>query len=150
MPSLQIRDMPEDIYAAYKKCCAQDDRSMSQQTLRLIKIYLATKGFIDGTEVDKDDAPRSDAIACRISTPTATATLPRTGEAAWRDSIHNPMVDIIGREERIAKRKALFKRIDELNLGDIKLPPGYSSSADLIREDRDNDLGRSWVKEALA
>ncbi len=150
MPSLQIRDMPEDIYAAYKKCCAQDDRSMSQQTLRLIKIYLATKGYIDGDEVDDGEKLHNETIACRMPSATITSTVPRTGEAAWRDSIHNPMADIIGREERIAKRKALFKYIDEQDFGSLELPPGYESIADLVREDRDNDHGHDRLWEEVA
>lgn len=60
------------------------------------------------------------------------------------------MADEIGREERIAKRKALFKRIDERGLNKIKLPDKYSSIAEMIREDRDNDHGHNWMMESLA
>lgn len=150
MPSLQIRDVPEDIYAAYKKCCAQDDRSMSQQTLRLIKTYLAAKGCIEGSDASADGDACDHAEACRISTPTLTQDPSRISGSHWGNSVYNPMADIIGREERIAKRKALFEHIDQQDFGPLKLPPGYESIADLIREDRDTDHGHDRLWKELA
>ena len=140
MPALQIRDVPESIYAQYKQRCAEEDRSMAQQTLRLIKMYLAS--------TTSEVTAHTEAFPTATSTCMAQANM--TAQSPWSESIYNPMADIIGREERIAKRKALFKRIDEQDFGSIEPPPGYSSFAEMIREDRENDLGRTWVKELLS
>lgn len=118
MPALQIRDVPEEIYNQYKRRCAEEDRSMAQQTLRLIKKYLA------------NEEPFAESV----------------GSHKLR---YIPFEDEIGREERIAKRKALFERIDKLKLNEMKLPDGYESAADMIREDRDNDYGRTWFNDFI-
>jgi DNA phosphorothioation-dependent restriction protein DptG len=43
MANLQIKGIDEDIYAEIKKLAAAENRSVSQQTLFLIKDYLAKK-----------------------------------------------------------------------------------------------------------
>lgn len=145
MPALQIRDVPEDIYNEYKRRCAAEDRSIAQQTLRLIKMYLESNAP-DAAALGAfgELAPRAD--ACRMATPTYTVRPTADAQSPWGDSIYSPMADIIGREERIAKRKALFERIDQSEWNFKDLPDAVA----LIREDRDNDHEHvySWEETA--
>lgn len=145
MPALQIRDVPEDIYNEYKRRCAAEDRSMAQQTLRLIKAYLANNAP-DGAALVAFGELASRADACHMAAPTYTVRPTAAARSPWNDSIYSPMADIIGREERIAKRKALFERIDRSEWNFKDLPDAVA----LIREDRDNDHGRlySWEENA--
>jgi plasmid stability protein len=43
MPALQIKDCPQPVYDALKFSAAEDDRSMAQQALHIIKAYLAAR-----------------------------------------------------------------------------------------------------------
>ena len=139
MPALQSRDVPEDIYSAYKKRCTQEDRSMSQHTLRLIKMYLAMRDADAPSEVG-NNRESDRAAACRMASCAVASAPAHENETLWCNSIYNPMADIIGREERIARRKALFKHIDEQDWAS-RLPQNLPSAAELIREDRDSDHG---------
>ena len=40
MPALQVKDCPADIYEQLRACAAQENRSISQQTLVILKEYL--------------------------------------------------------------------------------------------------------------
>lgn len=40
MPALQVRDFPDDLYAELKRCAAEEDRSISQQTVHILREYL--------------------------------------------------------------------------------------------------------------
>lgn len=145
MPALQIRDVPDDIYNEYKRRCAAEDRSMAQQTLRLIKMYLASNTS-DAAALGAagELAPRDD--ACRMASRTCSLRPTAAAQSPWGDSIYSPMADFIGREERIAKRKALFERIDQSEWNFKDLPDAVA----LIREDRDNDHEHvySWEETA--
>lgn len=145
MPALQIRDVPEDIYNEYKQRCAAEDRSMAQQTLRLIKMYLANNTS-DDLNLGALGKLASRADACSMATSTCTVCPTVAMQSPWDDSIYNPMADIIGREERIAKRKALFERINRSEWNFRDLPDAVA----LIREDRDNDHGRLHSLEETA
>lgn len=41
MPALQIKDCPADVYEQLRACAAEQNRSISQQTLTIIQEYLA-------------------------------------------------------------------------------------------------------------
>lgn len=44
MPSLQIKDCPQGVYDDLKLCALQEDRSMAQQALHIIREYLKAYG----------------------------------------------------------------------------------------------------------
>ena len=44
MPSLQIKDCPQEVYDDLKLCALQEDRSMAQQALHIIREYLRAYG----------------------------------------------------------------------------------------------------------
>lgn len=41
MPALQVKDFPSDVYDDLRQCAAQEDRSISQQTIHILRRYLA-------------------------------------------------------------------------------------------------------------
>ena len=40
MPALQIKDCPENVYERLRVCAAEENRSISQQTLTILEEYL--------------------------------------------------------------------------------------------------------------
>ena len=50
MPALQVRDFPDDLYAELKNCAAEEDRSISQQTVHIVREYLSARKRL-GTDV---------------------------------------------------------------------------------------------------
>ena len=40
MPSLQVRDLPESLYEELRRCAVEQDRSISQQTVHLLRASL--------------------------------------------------------------------------------------------------------------
>ena len=49
MANLQIKGMDDDLYAQLKSLAASENRSISQQILFLLKLYLARKHLLQGT-----------------------------------------------------------------------------------------------------
>lgn len=41
MPALQVKDFPPDVYDDLRECANREDRSISQQTVHILKRYLA-------------------------------------------------------------------------------------------------------------
>ena len=48
MANLQIKGMDDDLYAQLKSLAASENRSISQQILFLLKLYLARKHHLQG------------------------------------------------------------------------------------------------------
>jgi hypothetical protein len=48
MANLQIKGMDDDLYAQLKSLAANENRSISQQILFLLKLYLARKHQLQG------------------------------------------------------------------------------------------------------
>lgn len=113
MPALQVRDLPEDVYAGLKERAAREHRSLSQQTIVGLREYL---------QMDPEGVKTAVLESRKVSYEDALA--------GWR----HPSDET--REERAARKKKLFEEIDKLPKFD--LPPGYSSVAEMIREDRDS------------
>lgn len=114
MPALQVRDLPQDIYDDLKAQAEREHRSLSQQTVVLLQAALH-----DGDEMPHVAAPAGER---KVSYQDALA--------GWQyppDETH---------AERIARRKRLFARFEEVPAFD--LPDEYASVADMIREDRDS------------
>lgn len=122
MPALQVRDFPSDLYERVKESARQERRSLAQQATVLIRRGLAAQAVSvaseGGTWSEECSEPRGRGVAAGY-----------------------PRVDLLcHRERRIAKRKELFRAIDETNKGAKK---GRRRLADaeivaMIREDRDH------------
>ena len=52
MPALQVRDFPDDLYAELKNCAAEEDRSISQQTVHIARIPECSKAVRHRCGVD--------------------------------------------------------------------------------------------------
>lgn len=50
MPALQIKDCPQDVYDRLKQCAAEEDRSMTQQALHIIRKFLDMRAVQNGYE----------------------------------------------------------------------------------------------------
>lgn len=50
MANLQIKGMDDDLYAQLKSLAASENRSISQQVLYVLKLYLARKHQLHGTK----------------------------------------------------------------------------------------------------
>ena len=50
MANLQIKGMDDDLYAQLKSLAVSENRSISQQVLYLLKLYLAKKHQLQGTK----------------------------------------------------------------------------------------------------
>lgn len=114
MPALQVRDLPQDIYNDLKVQAEREHRSLSQQTVVLLQAALHS-----------GDAVQQPAVAAgerKVSHQDALA--------GWRYPSDETFA------ERIARRKRLFARFEEMPSFD--LPDEYESVADMIREDRDS------------
>ena len=48
MPALQVKDFPAELYEELRACAAAEDRSISQQTVRILREYLRAYRQIGG------------------------------------------------------------------------------------------------------
>lgn len=103
MPALQVKDFPSDVYDDLRECAAQEDRSIAQQTVHILKRYLALY--------------------------KAAAHTSGSPEAAVFNTIEDATA------ARIKQREEVLRQIAELP--PLELPPEYESTADLIRECRE-------------
>lgn len=86
MPALQVKDCPADVYERLRICAAENNRSISQQTLTIIQMFL-----------DNRDA---------------MSEAGRRPQTASRPSYAKAYDDT----DYIAKRKKTFERIEALGL----------------------------------
>ena len=96
MPALQVRDCPEPLYEELRLCAAEQDRSISQQTLYVLRRYLSWYRAVGRYEERQPEV---------LGAPFA--------EGKSRE----PRIIPLDREEqerqaRIRKRKALFAEIE--------------------------------------
>lgn len=106
MPALQIRDLPDALYEGLKARAKAEHRSLAQEATVAIERHLTV---IDGGRpMDIQPQPRS---------------------------IYN-LSDDEGREERIAKRKTLFAKIN--SEPKVEIPDDFPSPEEIIRELRDS------------
>lgn len=88
MPALQVRDFPEDLYEEFAACAKREHRSIAQQTIVAAETYLK---LVEGGLVNSENKPP-------IPSPQPTYGYVRETEEEI--------------QARIAKRKAIFARID--------------------------------------
>lgn len=106
MPALQVRDFPEDLYEALRKCAADQDRSISQQTVHVLRRFL--------------EAYRSGTAACDYDwAPQAPLSAHGAGTAE---------------QQRVAKRRALLAQLESLPC--YEGTPAMPDAATMVREMR--------------
>ena len=132
MPALQVRDFPDDLYAELKRCAAEEDRSISQQTVHILREYLKAykrlAGRSDWMVVPKTEAQTSDLGGGAHSSPK-------------RESYYCDTATEVERQARIEKRRKIFEEIEPGPSFD--LPEEYSDIAQMIRdmrEERDEQI----------
>ena len=115
MTALQVRDFPADLYEELRSCAREQDRSLSQQTVHILREYLQAYGQA------KDDAELTvRTAACRIG----DATDEGEGAAA----------------RRTERRRKTFEEIDALPV--FAVPEDFPEPAELVRDMREERDGR--------
>ena len=66
MPALQVKDCPADIYEDLRLCADQEDRSITQQTIHILRLYLNDRRNI---HVDKYSSRREFLAALKNRKP---------------------------------------------------------------------------------
>ena len=119
MPALQVKDFPADLYEELRACPTAEDRSISQQTVRIVREYLRAYRQIGGrtdwavVPVDREETRHGDRR--------------RTAEEE--------------RLDRIEHRKRVIERIDARPY--IEIPDDFPSAAEIVRqmrEERDDQI----------
>ena len=124
MPALQVKDFPQDLYDELKACAAKEDRSISQQTVHILRDYLRAY---------RQWANRSDWEVIPKNSESFSAYQDRTMTRCESEEAE--------RQARIEKRKKIFEKIEKASSFD--LPEEYSSEAELVhgmREERDAQI----------
>lgn len=119
MPALQVKDFPPDLYDELRVCAASDDRSISQQTVHILREYLQARRQLGG---------RVGWTVCPVEQGTATAGARRRAADEERQAC-------------IERRKKVFAAIDALPA--FEVPEGFPEPAELIRqmrEERDDQI----------
>lgn len=113
MPALQVKDFPDDLYIELKMCAQNEDRSVSQQTLHILRQYL--KAY-------RQLGDRTDWTVVPVERPAVVReTRAQTAEAE--------------RQERIEQRKKVFERIH--SLPKFNVPDDFPSPAEIVRQMRE-------------
>ena len=113
MPALQVKDFPSDLYDQLRECAAAQDRSISQQTVHVLREYLRAyrQGGGSASWVVRPVVERPDAV---LRTSDRTAETP---------------------EERAERRRKLFERID--TLPKFEVPDDFPEPAEIVRQMRE-------------
>ena len=124
MPTLQVRDIPQDLYDDLKARAAAEKRSITQET-----IVLLTTALRASEPGVRDAQPQLQ--------PYEEPPAPGTRKVSYEDALAGwqyPSDET--REERIARRKKLFEEIAKLPK--IDLPEGFPTPEEIVREMRDS------------
>ena len=116
MTALQVRDFPADLYEDLRSCAREQDRSLSQQTVHILREYLQAYG-----QAKEDAGLTVRTTACRIG----DAKDEGEGIAA----------------RRAERRRKAFEEIDALPA--FTVPEDFPEPAELVRdmrEERDGQL----------
>lgn len=119
VPALQVKEFPPDLYEELKVCAAAEDRSISQQTVRILRDYLRAYRQLGG---------RTDWAVVPVD----------------RSELDRPSRRQTAEEERLARiehRKKVFESIEALPA--FEVPDDFPSVAEIVRqmrEERDDQL----------
>lgn len=130
MPALQVKDFPPDLYEDLRACAAQQDRSISQQTVRILREYLRAYRQVGEratwearvVELPERQAPQD---------VSASAVMCLSGELAEAE----------GTGARMERRRKTLEKIR--SLPKIEVPSDFPDAAELVRcmrEERDARL----------
>lgn len=117
MPALQVKDFPVDLYEELRACAQAEDRSIAQQTTRILREYLREYRKVGG---------RVEFAVRPVDVTEAASASPRRAHRETEDEI----------AARIERRRRVFEHVHALPA--LKLPDDFPSAAELIREDRDH------------
>ena len=117
MPALQVKDFPVDLYEELRSCAQAEDRSIAQQTTRILREYLREYRKVGGR------------AGFAVRPVDVTEAAPAAPHRAHRESEEEVAA-------RIERRRRTFERID--TLPKFEVPDDFPSAAELIREDRDH------------
>ncbi len=127
MPALQVKDFPADLYDDLRACATDQDRSMSQQTVHILREYLQMYQQASG----------------RVGWVVRAAGLDASDGSAFpaRRTAEDE------RRGRIERRKRIFDEIE--NRSGSVIPEDFPSPAELVQQTREeldrknvSDLGR--------
>ena len=127
MPALQVKDFPEELYDELRACATAEDRSISQQTIHVLREYLRAYRELGGR----------------------TGWVVSAGEAAPARHGERQRIAEEERAARIERKRKVFERIHALPKFD--LPDDFPSAAEIVRqmrEERDDQVvpELSWVR----
>lgn len=112
MPALQVKDFPEDLYEELRACATEECRSVSQQTVYMLREYIRHREVFEAVKNAK------------WALPYVTDLLPESEE--------------MQRQARAERRRKVFERIRER--GPIEVPDDFPDTVELIREMREERM----------
>lgn len=107
MPALQVKDCPDDVYEGLRVCASEELRSLSQQTVFILREYLLN---LKSAQIAGGRPARS------------------SGLRSWEE-----VEDDAAR--RLKRRRATIERIKNREMPDV--PEGFPSPEDIVRAMRD-------------
>lgn len=108
MPALQVKDFPDDLYEELRECAVEECRSVSQQTIYVLREFLHYRKIYGSMRNALWAAP-------------LVADLLGDAEEAKRAS-------------RLTRRKRIMERIEAR--GTLEIPDGFANPAEMIRQMR--------------
>ncbi len=124
MTALQVKDFPADLYDDLRACAVASDRSISQQTVHIIREYLEAYSRKNG--LMDVGVPPSEHFGKLKYAPLSY----EQAQAKMRDRQ--------GAQERIEKRKRIFERID--SRPKFEVPDDFPSVVEIIHEGREERM----------
>lgn len=109
MPALQVKDFPDDLYEELRECAAEECRSVSQQTVYVLRQFLRWRKAYGSLE------------SALWAAPLVSDLLVDEEEAK--------------RAARLAKRRRILERIDKR--GTVAVSEDFPDPVELIRQMRD-------------
>lgn len=126
MPALQVRDFPDDLYAELKSCAAKEDRSISQQTVHILREYLKAYKRLAG---------RSDWMVVPKAETNVSGLGGGAHSSSKRESYYCDTATEAERQARIEKRRKIFEEIEAFQHPEI--PDDFPSPVELVRQGRE-------------
>lgn len=123
MPALQVKDCPQGVIDQLRLCAANEDRSMAQQTVHILKRYLRL--YQENRRADDPEA-------------AIFAQEPEDEKAKTERE----------RQARIKEREELFAKIRAQK--PIIIPEDFPSAVEIIRQGREERTARIMPEGGLA
>jgi hypothetical protein len=118
MPALQVKDCPSSVYDRLRLCADLEDRSISQQTLHILKQYL---------DIYEHSAP---AINNNINRGAIQSKI--------ASSLNFNTTNSTSGNARLDARARFLSKLTKAEVSTI--PPDFPSAAELIRQDREGRI----------